>query len=418
MKFRLTGLWQHTEFRKLWAGQSVSLIGSQLMYFGMLITAVSVLDASPFQMGIVQAMHGVPAVFGLFFGAWIDRRRRLPIIIAADIGRFLVLLVLPVAYLVDLLSIELIYIVAFGIGTMGSLFQIAYRTLLPSVVSRDELIEANSKLEIATAGSVAIGPALGGVLVKIMVAPLTLLFSAASFILSAYLFSRMNIDEYAGSGNGSTGTVDASAEIREGINYFRSNRLLIGMAASGTSLQIFIYVYAAVSLIYVIKHLNIDVGLIGVMFAFSSIGLVLGSIISSRYSETIGVGRLMATGLLLAGIGYLVFPIVSGPVFVVVPILVVGAIVLEVGVVIYSVQQVSLRQTITPEHIQGRVNSIFLMVSRLAIPVGALLGGYLGESIGVRNTLFVAAFGVGSSAIWVLIFGVWRVRALPDTASS
>lgn len=409
--FRLTGLWQHTEFRKLWAGQVVSLSSSQLMYMAVAVTAVAVLDATPFQMGIVTAMQGAPALFGLFVGSWTDRHRRLPVIVGVDVGRFALLLVLPVAYLIDFLSIELIYFVAFGIATMSIVFQIAYRSLLPSVVERDQLLEANSKLEIANSGSVAIGPALGGAIVQFVVAPIAMVFSSVLFLVSAVFFSRMKVDEETAIAQKTSG---ASGEIREGLNYVRSNKSLVGMALSGITLAIFLGVYGAVSLIYLIKHLEIDIALIGLLFAFGSIGLVSGSIICSRYTARIGVGRLMTLGLLIAGLGWLAIPLATGPLAAIIPVLILAAIALETGLVIYTVQQVSLRQAITPIDLQGRIHSIFLVVSRGAVPIGAMLGGFLGEEIGVRNTLFVAGFGVGSSAIWVVLFGVWRVRALPD----
>ena len=129
---KLTGLWLHPEFKKLWAGQTVSLIGTQVMFVSMVLTAITVLDASPFQMGMLAVMQGAPALIGLSLGAWADRRRKLPIIIGADVSRAILLLVAPVAYLFDVLTIELLYAVAFGIGSLSMLFQIGYRSLLPS----------------------------------------------------------------------------------------------------------------------------------------------------------------------------------------------------------------------------------------------------------------------------------------------
>ncbi|MDA1279925.1 MAG: hypothetical protein O3B95_07775 [Chloroflexi bacterium] len=192
---KLAGFWLHAEFRKLWVGQAVSLGSGQLMYISMAITAVVVLDATPFQMGVVTVMQGTPALFGLFIGASTDRHLRLPIIVGVDLGRFALLLVLPIAYLLDILSIKMIYIVAFGIATMGIVFQIAHRSLLPSVVESDQLLEANSKLEIANSGSVALGPAIGGAIVQFIVAPVAVIFSSALFLVSAAFFSRMKVDE-------------------------------------------------------------------------------------------------------------------------------------------------------------------------------------------------------------------------------
>lgn len=412
---KLTGLWLHTEFRKLWGGQGISLIGHRVMFFALQLTAVVVLEATPFQMGIVIAMQGVPAIFGIFLGAWSDRRRRLPIIIGVDVGRSLLLLVIPFAYLLDVLTIELLYFVAFGIGSMSMLFQIAYRSLLPSVVEREELVEANSKLELATSGSVAIGPAIGGVLVQAFAAPFALIFSSFSFAISAVLFRWMKIDErrmLADEGPGSSG-----GAIRDGLRYFRSNKLLIGIAFSTINVVLFWSVAGAVWTLYFIRELEINPGLLGVIFAMGSIGLVFGSVITSRYAAKFGVGRLMAIGLLVNAVGAITVPLIAGPMFVIVSVVIVAQIAVDAGIVMFNIQMVSLRQAITPDHLQGRLTSIFVVLSRVSLPIGGLLGGVLGETIGLRNTLFVAAIGIGVAAGWLIYFGVWRVHSLPAIAT-
>lgn len=411
---KLTGLWLHTEFKKLWAGQGISLIGHRVMFFALQITAVVVLDATPFQMGIVIAMQGAPAIFGIFLGAWSDRHRRLPVIISVDVGRSLLLLVVPIAHVLDILTIELLYFVAFGIGSMSMLFQIAYRSLLPSVVEREELVEANSKLELATSGSVAIGPAIGGGLVQVFAAPIALIFSSVSFAISAALFRWMKVDEHptsADEGSGSSG-----GGIRGGLRYFWSNKLLIGIAFSTMNVVIFWSVTGAVWTLYFIRELEINPGLLGVIFAMGSIGLVVGSVITSRYTVKFGVGRLMAIGLLVNAVGVITVPTIGGPMFVIVPVVIMAQIAGDAGIVMYNVQTVSLRQAITPDHLQGRVTSILVVLSRVSVPIGGLLGGVLGETIGLRNTLFVAAIGIGVAAAWLIYFGVWRVHSLPDIA--
>lgn len=409
---KLTGLWIHTEFRKLWAGQGISLIAHRVMFFALQLTAVVVLDATPFQMGIVIAMQGVPAIFGLLLGTWSDRHRRLPIIVAADVGRSLLLLAVPIAHVLDILTIEILYIVGFGIGSMRMMFQIAYRSLLPSIVEREELIEANSKLEIATSGSVAIGPAIGGVLVQVVTAPFALIFSSVSFAISAVLFRSMKVDEHP------TSDIERHASsgggIREGLRFFWSNKLLIGLALSTVNVVIFWTVTGTVWTLYFIREIEINPGLLGVIFALGSIGLVFGALITSRYTSKFGVGRLMAVGLLVTAVGAIIAPIISGPMFVIVSVVILAQIAIDGGIVMYNVQTVSLRQAITPDRFQGRVTSILVVLSLVSVPIGGLLGGVLGETIGLRNTLIVGAIGAGAATSWLVYFGVWRVHALPD----
>lgn len=153
VRHRFTGLWLHANFRKLWAGQSASLLGSQIAGIAVPLAAILVLDATAMQMGILAAMGGVPALIGIYLGVWVDRRRRAPIVVGADIGRAVLLGLVPVAYLFDFLTTNLLYAVAVGIGGLSMLFQIAYRSFLPSVVIRSQLVDANSKLELATAGT-------------------------------------------------------------------------------------------------------------------------------------------------------------------------------------------------------------------------------------------------------------------------
>ena len=171
----------------------------------------------------------------------------------------------------------------------------------------------------------------------------------------------------------------------------------------------------AIGTIYLVRELGISPGLLGVVFAAASIGVLAGSTITSRYSARIGVGRLMTGGLALAGVGAISIPIVGGPLYVIVVVVILVEIAIEAGIVMFQIQLVSLKQAVEPDHLRGRMTSIFVVSSRAAIPVGGLLGGFLGESIGVRNTLFVGAVGEGLSAIWLVYFGVWRIHDLPGT---
>lgn len=157
MIFKLSGLWLHANFRRLWAGQAASLFASELTYVVLPLIAVVFLEATPIQMGIIGAMGGVPALAGIFLGVWVDRRSRGPILVMVDVGRVIVLLAVPVSHVMGVLTIEILYAVSLGIGGMSMLFEIAYRSFLPSVVKNTQIVEANSKLELANTGAVAVG---------------------------------------------------------------------------------------------------------------------------------------------------------------------------------------------------------------------------------------------------------------------
>ncbi|MCH8222101.1 MAG: MFS transporter, partial [Chloroflexi bacterium] len=300
MNLKFTGLWLQTDFKKLWAGQASSLFGTQAVFLILPLAAVIVLNATPLQMGIVIAMGGLPALFGVFLGVWVDRRARLPVIVAADVGRGLLLLAVPAAHLLGLLTIELIYAVAFGIGLMTILFQISYRPFLVYIVEPHELVDANSKLELAGSATSAIGPGIGGVLVQAFTAPFALLFGAVAYFTSALLFRWIRVREVPQ--QQSENEEGGLSALREGLGFFRKNRTLLGLATSQLMLGTFSAVYEAVLLLYLIRELGLNPGITGAIVAAGSIGSFAGAGLATRLTGTVGVGRAMTGGVLLIGI--------------------------------------------------------------------------------------------------------------------
>ena len=248
MKPKLGCLWLHLEFRKLWSGQVASLLGAQFVIIVLPLTAVVILDATPIQMGIIGAMSGVPALIGLFLGVWTDRRRRGQILIAVDVGRMLLLLSIPGAHILGLLSIELLYVIVLGISAMTMLFEIAYRSFLPSVVARNQLVEVNAKLELANSGAVAIGPGISGLIAHAVTAPFALFFGAAMFAVSAVMFKSLRVNESDSitTTQGLYRDQSMLVQLRDGFGFFRKNKILVGIAAAGTSLVFFGSAYDAI----------------------------------------------------------------------------------------------------------------------------------------------------------------------------
>ncbi len=413
---RLTGLWRHAEFRKLWAGQATSLVGSQMVGLALPLTAVIVLHASPLQMGAITAVSALPALlFGVFFGVWIDRRKRRPILIAADIGRAFLLLSIPIAHQLDALTIELLYAVAIGMGALSLVFEIAYRSFLPTVVSRDQLVEGNSKLELARSGAAVAGPGIGGVLIQTISAPFALLFGTISYFFSAIIFRTLRVDEpepeltLAPDGHRQT----ALASVAEGLRFIRRNRLLLGIAGSQVSLGMFNAMIEAIAILYMVRNLGLSPGLLGVAFAAGSIGLVLGAGLAPRLNSRFGIGPTITFGVLVAAASDLVLPVIGGPTALVIVAIALAEVFLAAGFMLFSVGQVSLRQAVTPDRLLGRMNAIMVVSSRGVIPAGALLGGVVGEFVGLREALFIAVAGEASTVLWLLYFRIWTVGALP-----
>jgi len=378
-------------------------------------------------MGVVTAMTGAPAFLGIFIGAWVDRRRRLPILIGSDLGRAALLAVIPISYYMDVLSIWLIYIVAFGLGLFTMAFSIGYRSFLPAVVAPSELVEANSKLELAGSGTSALGPAAAGALVQAGNAPFALIFGVFNYVISALLFHRIRVTEHApkdppvnGTENGTVNGARNTGGIAEGIRFFRGNPVLVAIAGSQATLVLFSAGFMSIGLLYKVRDLEITPWLLGGILSAGSIGSLFGAIAATKVTRRIRVGKAMVGGLLIISATELVLPIVGGSVLFIAMVLVLALVVGDAGNVIYSITQVSIRQVTTPDNFQGRVSSIFATLVRLGWPVGGLLSGFLAELFGLRIALFIGAVGTASAALWLIYGGLWKVSSLEadsDTAA-
>lgn len=417
---KLGGLWLQVNFRRLWAGQAASLLATHLTNVALPLVAVVALEATPVQMGVIVAMSGVPALAGLFLGVWVDRRARGPILVMADVIRAFLLLTVPIAYVFDSLTIEILYFVSFGMGAMSMLFEIAYRSFLPSVVRRSQLVEANSKLELANSGTVAVGPGIGGALIELVTAPFALLSGVVMFLGSAFMFRSLKVDEstVGGSPDNSDTRESVVSQIRSGFSYFRSNRILLGTALTNAMLNLTGTAYDTIYIIYLVRKLDFTPGMIGLVFSLGAIGLFGASFLSERLTARFGVGRTLLVGFGLMTIGGFLIPFAEGTKLVLFLLIASAEIIFILGVILWNIGNVSLRQAITPERLLGRVTAITIVMARAAVPIGALIGGFLGELIGLREAIFVFAGGMTGSVIFLLILGVWKVDQLPDEQDS
>jgi predicted MFS family arabinose efflux permease len=406
---RFTGLWRHPDFLRLWSGQAISLVGSHMVFVALPLTAVVVLDASPAEMGIVTALGGLPALaFGVFIGVWVDRHRRRPVMMAADFARAALLISIPIAHWLDALTIGHIFAVAVGLGTFGLLFEVAYLSIMPSLIPRDDLVDANSKLQMARSGAEVVGPGIGGGLAQAVSAPFVMIFGAGAYLASAVFLSTLRIDE---GGIGETEQPEgAISSIREGIRFIRQHRVLLGLAVALAMLSGFSAAFEAIEVLYKVRELGLNPASIGAIYAVGGVGLVTGAILASRIYSRVGVGPVMMIGLVMVAGSDLVLPVVGGSKLVVIVALSISSMFFGLGLVMFNIAQTSLRQGLTPQRLQGRMNSTMAVVARGAIPAGALGGGLLAEVVGVREALFVAVAGEAMAVLGLIYGGAWGVR--------
>lgn len=409
---RLSGLLGHRDFLKLWGGQSVSLFGSQVTRLALPFTAILSLHANAAQLGILGAVQLAPfLLIGLFAGVWVDRLRRRPILIAADIGRALLLSVIPLMALTHTLRIEYLYIVGFALGTLELFFDVAYMSFLPSLIKREQLVDGNSMLQMSDSVAQVSGPGLGGALVQLLTAPLAILVDAFSFLASAISIVAIRARE-------DPVPVDARPnawrEMREGLRLVIRNPLLRAIGGCTATLNLSANALFTVYMLYCTTSLGLKPAVIGAIFAVGGLSTVAGTLLAGPAAARFGVGPMLIASPFLIGLASFLIPLAGGPRLVAVLFLLGAQVLFGIGRPIFDINQLSLRQAITPPRMQGRVNASMLFIMWGVIPIGSLVGGLLGSTIGLRQTLAVGALGMSLAFIWVLFSPIWRVRRQPS----
>jgi MFS family permease len=402
-------LWRHPNFIKLWAGQTVSLFGSQISLLAIPLTAVLMLNATPLQMGILTATEAVPyLLFGLVAGVWVDRLDRRTILIVSDVGRFIVLSFIPLAYFLGILRIELLYMLAFLVGTLSIFFDVAYRSYLPSLIEPEQLIDGNSKLELSRSAGEIVGPGLAGALVQVFTAPVAILVDAFSFLVSAFSLLWIRAPEVVPK-------VDEQGkglwhEILEGLRFVFGDPMLRALTGSFATLTLFNSLLEAVFVLYVTKEIGIKPATLGLIFAIGSIGFVVGALLAEKLTQRLGMGLTLLFAPLVIGTSDLLIPLAGLVPEFAFPLLGIAQLLFGLARPVFSINQLSLRQTITPARMLGRMNASVSFVVFGIPTVGALLGGVLGQSIGLPKTLVIASIGELLACLWIFFSPIRRLR--------
>lgn len=401
MPARAGGLWRERAFRAFWAGRTVSALGSQVTLLALPLVAVLALGATPLQMGLLTAAGSLPALLcGLVVGVWVDRRRRRPLMIVADLGRGALLLAIPVAALLGVLRVETLYAVAFLAGGLTLVFDVAAQSFFPTLVGRDRLVAGNSALEVSRSGAEILGPGLAGGLVQLVTAPFAVVADAASFLASALLLGLIRAPEPVPE------PPDARQRlwpaIGEGLRAVLGHPVLRALAGAAGLLACFNSVLEAVFLLYLSRDLGLAPALLGLIFAGGSVGFLVGAAVAGPVAARLGQGPTLIAAIALVGLSDFLIPLAGGVRAFAAPLLVAAQFLFGLGLTGYNIAAVSLRQGSTPDRLQGRVNASVRFLVQGLTPLGALAGGVLGLWLGLRPTLVLAAAGELLAALWLL----------------
>ena len=408
------GLWRHRDFRNLWAAETISQFGSQVDDLALGLVAIIVLDATAFEVAVYGTLNFLPFIlFTLPAGVWVDRLPRKPILVIGDLGRFAVLLTIPLAYVADVLTLWQLYAVAFLTGVFTVFFDVAYQSYLPSLVDREHIGEGNSKLEISRSTAQLAGPGLGGVLVELVTAPYAVLVDAFSFLASGTFLLRIRKrEEPLRTATATEAKQSLWAELKEGLRFVLGNSSLRAQAGCTATSNLFFSVTFSIYLVFLVREVELSPGVIGVLLSVGSVGSLIAAFTATRISRRFGIGptTIVVTFLNLPAMLLIALAPVSFPI----PFIVAGGVVLGFVIVVYNITQVSYRQAICPPRLQGRMNSVMRFLVWGTIPIGTLLGGTLGSVIGLRETLVVGAVGSGSSFLWILFSPQRHLREMPE----
>ncbi len=412
---RRPSLWRHGNFVKLWSAQTISQFGDEITGLALPLVAILTLEATPFQIGLLGTFQFLPFILlTIPAGVWVDRMRRKPILISADIGRALLLTSIPVAFVGGWLTIPQLYVVAFAVGCLEVFFDVAYQSYLPAVVERDQLVEGNSKLELSVSASSVIGPGIAGFLVELVRAPFAILFDALSYVgaVVMLLFIRRPEPPPPAHDPATGPRPSMRTEATEGMKYVLRHRYLRSIAACTGTLNLFGNIGGVILLFYIVEELGITAGTIGIIFGIANLGVLIGALSAERLARRFGMGRTIV-GSAFASPLALVFVAVA-PRDAPIPFLIASGVIGAATAVIYNINQVSLRQAITPDRMLGRMNATMRFIVWGTIPVGSIVGGLLGGGIGLQATIWVGAIGSFIGFLPVLLSPVRTLQSIPD----
>ena len=401
---------ENADFRRFFVGQSASLIGDQITLIALPLTAVLALHAGATQMGYLTTAALVPnLLFSVHAGAWIDRLgKRRQAMLAADAGRAILIASIPVAYALGHLTFTQLYVVGFLTGTLSVVFFVAYGALFACVVPREKYVEGSSLLNGSRAFSFVAGPSLGGALVQLLRGPYALLVDAVTFVWSALFLQRMTVEEPAPAPDGHG--------VLTGARWLRRSPLMLPYLAATATINYFNFLFFALFILFATRSLHVGPATLGVVLGAGAVGGLIGSIVTGRVTRRIGVGPAFALGCVLFPAPLVLVPAAGGPHWLVLSMLCASEFGAGLGVMMLDISGAAISASLVPPQLRARVSGAFMVVNYGVRPLGTITAGFLGSSIGLRPTMWIATVGAVAGVLWLVPSPVLRLRELPEVA--
>ncbi|MGW3042069.1 MFS transporter [Kitasatospora sp. NPDC001159] len=407
---RQARLLDHRDFRLLLAGAAAAQTGSQVTLVALPLVAVVVLDATPFEVGLLTAAETAAFLLvGLPAGAWLDRMRKLPVLIRADVVRCIAVGSIPPAAALGVLSMPQLYLVALVTGVATVFFDVAHQSFLPAVLPREQLVGGNGALETVRSSAQIAGPGLGGGLVQLLGAPLAIVADACGYLASALLLARVRVEEARPEPEPGR---SLRAEVAEGVRFVLGHPLLRAIATATAVSNLFAAVLMAVQTVFWVRVLDLSPGAIGALLSASALGGLAGALCAGQLSRWVGQARLIWLSTVVTAPFAVLWPLSEGGAGVWLFGLAAGVVLF--GAVAYNVAQVSFRQSVCPPELLGRMNATMRFLVWGTMPIGALGGGLVADWAGPRAALWLCAAGFLLVPVPLLLSPLRRMRDLPE----
>jgi MFS family permease len=402
-------------FSVFWLGQTVSQFGDRISELALPLIAVAMLHADARQAALLTAVIWLPNTVAPVVGAWVDSRthKRL-LLVAADVLRAAALLSLPVAYSVDGLGLAQLYVVGVVTGVGQTVFDVVYPTFFVTLIPRSGYVAANSKLNMSRSASFVVGPAVGGVLIQAITAPVAVAVDAVSFLFSATMISRIRTKETPPA---SDAHLPLRTRMATGARFIFRHSILRASLACSTTMNFFMFAAQALIILFANRVLGLSAGTIGLSLGAGAVGGLIGAVVARKVIDVVGLGRTIMLGAALYPSPLVLLAVAGGAHWKGAVLLGAMEFLSGLGVMFFDIANNSLRAAVTPDSLRSRISGAYSAVNYGCRPLGALVGGWLGTGIGIRPTLLTAGICGALGSLWLLPSPIPGIKVVPESVN-